>query len=262
MQSREKAFALLTIMGIGLLTIVPTVKADDGIIKPAKIQAHQAVEVAEDSFERVVGLDTTFVTSDSVVKVNIEDVKANNIYTGEKKDTLVSTTEKKISTTSSVTPTGIDLDDDRNNESLASVNTVDVNPVIEEPTPTVDNSDMTEYAPVPEDYSGGSDLGYELQYSAPYYVCDNPLNTFMGVKDFNGHKETYYSELVLPGEGLAIPGRHVAEDGTIRDGDGYIVVASDLSYLPRYSVVLTSLGPAKVYDTGCSYGVIDIYVHW
>jgi len=261
MQSREKAFALLTIMGIGLLTIVPTVKADDKIIKPDKIQAHQAVEVAEDSLEKVVDLDTTFVTSDSVVKVNIEDIKANSINADDTKDTLVSVAEKKISTTSSITPTGIDLDDD-NNESLASVNTVDVNPIIEEPTQTVDNSDFTGYATVPESYSGGSDLGYELQYSAPYNVCDNPLNTFMGVKDFNGHKETYYSELVLPGEGLAIPGRHVAEDGTIRDGDGYICVASDLSYLPRYSVVLTSLGPAKVYDTGCSYGVIDIYVHW
>ena len=104
--------------------------------------------------------------------------------------------------------------------------------------------------------------GVELKYSEPYYVCDNPLTSSMGAKEFNGHRETYYSEKVLPGGGLNIPGRHVADDGTIRDGDGYICVASDLSYLDRYNILLTSLGPAKVYDTGCAYGTIDIYVSW
>ena len=103
---------------------------------------------------------------------------------------------------------------------------------------------------------------YELKYSAPYNVCSNPLTAPMGVKYYNGHRETWYSQKVLPGGGLKIPGRHVADDGTIRDGDGYIVVASDLSYLSRGSVVMTSLGPGKVYDTGCAYGTIDIYVNW
>lgn len=102
----------------------------------------------------------------------------------------------------------------------------------------------------------------ELKYDEPYYVCDNPLNAPMGVKYYNGHRETWYSQKVLPGGGLRIPGRHVAQDGTIRDGDGYIVVASDLSYLSRGSIVQTSLGPGKVYDTGCPYGTIDIYVNW
>lgn len=104
--------------------------------------------------------------------------------------------------------------------------------------------------------------GYKLSYSDPYCVCDNPLNSFDGVLDFNGHHETFYDEKVLPGGALDIPGRHVASDGTIRDEDGYICVASDLNYLSRYSVLLTSLGPAKVYDTGCAYGTIDVYVNW
>ncbi len=102
----------------------------------------------------------------------------------------------------------------------------------------------------------------ELLYSGRYNVCSNPLTAPMGVKHFNGHRETWYSQKVLPGGGLKIPGRHVADDGTVRDGEGYIVVASDLSYLSRGSVVLTSLGPGKVYDTGCAYGTIDIYVNW
>jgi hypothetical protein len=107
---------------------------------------------------------------------------------------------------------------------------------------------------------GGQEI--ELLYNGRYNVCSNPLTASMGVKHFNGHRETWYSQKVLPGGGLKIPGRHVADDGTVRDGEGYIVVASDLSYLSRGSVVLTSLGPGKVYDTGCAYGTIDIYVNW
>ena len=75
------------------------------------------------------------------------------------------------------------------------------------------------------------------------------------------HKETYYSETVLPGGWLKIPGRHVAEDGTIRDKDGYIVVAADLKYAPRDSLVMTTLGPGKVYDTWVRWAHFDIYVN-
>lgn len=105
--------------------------------------------------------------------------------------------------------------------------------------------------------------GYILQYDKPYNVeADMKLNSYIGVVYFNGHKETYYSQKVLPGGGLKIPGRHLAEDGTVRDEEGYICVAADWNYLPYGETVLTSLGPARVYDTGCDYGVIDIYVNW
>lgn len=101
-----------------------------------------------------------------------------------------------------------------------------------------------------------------LQYSGLYNVSDSPLSVLRGALYFNGHKETYYSQRVLPGSSLAIPGRHVADDGTVRDGEGFICVAADYSYLPYGSVVMTSLGPAKVYDTGCAAGTVDIYVDW
>lgn len=101
-----------------------------------------------------------------------------------------------------------------------------------------------------------------LQYSARYNVSSNPLTSFKGVVYYNGHRETYYSPKVLPGNGLNIPGRHVAEDGTIRDGDGYICVAANTSYMKKGTTLMTSLGPAKVYDCGCAYGTIDIYVNW
>ena len=101
-----------------------------------------------------------------------------------------------------------------------------------------------------------------LNYSGLYTESNDRLTKSRGALYYNGHKETYYSERVLPGTGLNIPGRHVADDGTVRDGDGYICVAADYSYMPKGSILITSLGPAKVYDTGCSYGTIDIYVNW
>ena len=104
--------------------------------------------------------------------------------------------------------------------------------------------------------------GIKLQYSAPYDITDNKLTATKGVVRFNGHKECYYTQTLLPGKGLYLPGRHVAEDGTIRDGDGYICVAANLKFLPRYTKVMTSLGPGKVYDTGCAYGTVDIYTDW
>ena len=77
---------------------------------------------------------------------------------------------------------------------------------------------------------------------------------------YNGHIETWYSQRVLPGGGLNIPGRHVAADGTIRDKDNYICVASDT--LPKGSTIMTSLGMGKVYDTGVGHSGIDIYTDW
>lgn len=102
----------------------------------------------------------------------------------------------------------------------------------------------------------------DLSYNDIVYErAENYLTYRKGVVYFNDHKETYYTEEALPGPGLKIPGRHVAYDGTIRDENSYIVVASDLSFYPRGSIVSTSLGLGKVYDTGCSYGTIDIYVN-
>ena len=76
------------------------------------------------------------------------------------------------------------------------------------------------------------------------------------------HEETYYSQKVLPWWWLRIPWRHVAEDGTVRDKDGYIVVAADLNYAPKDSIVMTTLWPGKVYDTwDLPKWRFDIYVN-
>lgn len=106
--------------------------------------------------------------------------------------------------------------------------------------------------------------GVTLEYDLAYNITSGHLTKSKGVVYYNGHKETYYSQRVLPGKGLKMlnnNGRHVANDGTVRDGDGYIAVACN--YLSKGSTLMTSLGPGKVYDTGGMTGKwIDIYVNW
>lgn len=101
-----------------------------------------------------------------------------------------------------------------------------------------------------------------LEYSEPYIIQEDHLTRGNGSIRCFGHRETWYSTREAAGQATAwtIPGKHVADDGTIRDEDGYICVAS--SDLKMYSIVMTSVGPGKVYDTGCSSGTIDVYTNW
>lgn len=66
------------------------------------------------------------------------------------------------------------------------------------------------------------------------------------------HRETYYDlpmAIVIKLCGAA--GEYtVRSDGAKIDQDGYVLVAANLGAYPRCSVVDTSLGPGKVYDTG------------
>lgn len=84
---------------------------------------------------------------------------------------------------------------------------------------------------------------------------------WMGVLNYDGWRWTWYSERVLPGPGLNIPGRHTNEDGYVCDEDEYICLAS--SDLSKGTVVNTPLGyQGKVYDSGCAHGTLDVYTNW
>lgn len=83
-----------------------------------------------------------------------------------------------------------------------------------------------------------------------------------GVVYDGGYRYTWYSQNVLPGGGLNIPGRHVNANNFVCDENGYIVVAADPSTLARGSVIQTPFGTAKVYDTGCAPGTIDVYTNY
>lgn len=66
------------------------------------------------------------------------------------------------------------------------------------------------------------------------------------------HRETYYDlpmNVVIGACGKG--GKYtVRSDGAKIDQDGYVLIAANLQSYPRCSVVETSLGPGKVYDTG------------
>ena len=64
-------------------------------------------------------------------------------------------------------------------------------------------------------------------------------------------QETYYDLNMAIVMGACGGGDYtVREDGAKVDKDGYVLVAANLSLYPRCTVVETSLGPGKVYDTG------------
>lgn len=82
---------------------------------------------------------------------------------------------------------------------------------------------------------------------------------WLGVVEEGGVRYTWYSQNVLQGGGLDelnANGRHV-EDGYVMDADGYIAVAS--SDYEIGTVLDTPFGAARVYDTGCASGTVDVY---
>lgn len=84
----------------------------------------------------------------------------------------------------------------------------------------------------------------------------NPLTKSKGAHIFTdskgvAHRETYYDlpmNVVIAACGGG--GYTVREDGAKVDKDGYILVAANYGNYPRCSVVETSMGPGKIYDTG------------
>ena len=98
-----------------------------------------------------------------------------------------------------------------------------------------------------------------VDYSDEYYSASYFRN--MGEIYWNGWRWTWYSEKVLPGGGLNIPGRHNDSDGYVCDENGYICLAS--SSLDYGTVISTPLGKqGKIYDSSCAYNTIDVYVGW
>lgn len=84
----------------------------------------------------------------------------------------------------------------------------------------------------------------------------NPLTKSKGAQQFTDsrgvvHRETYYDLPMNVTMGACGGGDYtIRGDGAKVDKDGYILIAANLGNYPRCSVVETSMGPGKVYDTG------------
>ena len=91
---------------------------------------------------------------------------------------------------------------------------------------------------------------------APLYTLAQFM--FSGAVEWGGYKFTYYSQQVLPGQGLEVPGRHVNEDGYVSDGDGFVVLAGSA---PKGTVFPTPFGyQGKIYDRGTVGNHLDVYI--
>lgn len=97
-----------------------------------------------------------------------------------------------------------------------------------------------------------------LSVQKKYLHATRAVNVYPGKKfkrrgraRWNKCSWTWYSQRVLPGRGLKIPGRHVDKRrGFVLDKDGYICLASGRSNKKKRAVVPTPFGMyGKVYDT-------------
>lgn len=158
---------------------------------------------------------------------------------------------------------GIYIGDGMVMDNIGYIRTISVDEWIEYYNDTVPAKWGWPYGAYPSDRVGGtgSSGGVNNGDGSGGKVLSPAQFKTAGVNYYNGRRETYYSERVLPGGGLNIPGRHANKDGFICDKDGYICVAAD--DLPKGTVVEISFGKAKVYDCGVgSSNAIDIYVNW
>ena len=111
--------------------------------------------------------------------------------------------------------------------------------------------------PIVEEY----DYSYDYQEPVSYAYYSPSEFRVLGVIYWGNWRWTWYSERVLPGGGLHIPGRYTDSLGYVRDEYGYLCLASEA--LPWGTVVDTPFGsPGRVYDNGCDYDVLDVYVGW
>ena len=158
--------------------------------------------------------------------------------------------EKTIETTATIIATTIA---ETSEPTTAVPTTIEPSTVVET-EPITEAAEIEEYIEEPEE-----EVIYEEVSFGDYSPSDLQ---FQGVLYWGGWRWTWYSERVLPGGGLSIPGRHTETDtGFVCDGDGYICLAS--GSLSKGTVVDTPFGRlGKVYDCGCAADVLDVYVGW
>lgn len=229
--------SILVLMGTSLLVSLVT--------------GHYSAAASDDSTPRLAVRDIAYVPVTKVGVVTKEDAAKNVARLEAEKAEAEKTAE---------------VEEVIGSESVGGLEVVEVGSdwQSEEAAYTYDGDDFygevaAAYGLVPYDGSGYYDAnmngvwheGTEFAYTGGYLY-----------KDSSGMEFTWYPESVLPGGGLDIPGRHVGDEGYICDQDGNVCLASD--YLPEGTVVNIPFGGGTgvVYDSGCGYNDLDVYVSW
>lgn len=124
----------------------------------------------------------------------------------------------------------------------------------------LEDTDMNTEEDTDIDSSTTSSETEEVNSTSPMLYTPSDFQ-FSGVIYWGGWRWTWYSQRVLPGGGLVIPGRHVDANGYVCDENDYICLAA--TSLSKGTIVDTPFGKqGKVYDSGCAYGTLDVYVNW
>lgn len=184
----------------------------------------------------------SLVFSVSIIMVN-KEVEQNKSDFDKRKVVSIATTEKIKETIRHIEETKIITENEKTtmSKSIPEATSKNIEAQVSEKT----EAQETEYI------KSNSDTAI---YSASQFRN-------MGVIYWGNWKWTYYSENILPGYGLSIPGRHNDENGYICDENDYICLAS--SSLSKGVVIDTPFGKqGKIYDCGCAYDTIDVYTGW
>lgn len=97
----------------------------------------------------------------------------------------------------------------------------------------------------------------QTQYQAPSSGSGNFQSD--GVWYDNSYRYTWYSSNAA--YHYRTPEWSAGSDGIYRDSEGYVVVASS-DHAQGTVIKDTPFGPAKVYDTGCASGTLDVYTNY
>ena len=122
-------------------------------------------------------------------------------------------------------------------------------------TPQVEETSY--YAPQTTTYSYTPPANPAPTYNAPSSGSGNFQAD--GVWYDENYRYTWYSSNAA--YHYRTPEWTAGSDGVYRDSEGYVVVASS-DYAQGTVIENTPFGPAKVYDTGCASGTLDVYTNY
>lgn len=227
-----------------------------GCGKPAVSEKVETVDTPDAIVSKTINtssvkneMTSSRVTSSTVLKAesNVTSKTPNQSATSSALPSTVSTQQPKENNVENVVITYYEVPATEETASFAGIPSPELTPEgIESATDEDTNTDME-----------------KPRETSPLTVLEYTPTNFMsaGVIYWGGWRWTWYSQNVLPGGGLRIPGRHVDDMGYVCDENDYICLAA--TSLSKGAIVDTPFGKqGKVYDSGCAYGTLDVYVSW
>ncbi|PFG20893.1 G5 domain-containing protein [Serinibacter salmoneus] len=224
--------------------------------------SHALDAAPEDGAEVTIGrASTEYVTEQVITEYDTEERETDDLLVGETR-----VVQKGFDGDARITSQVLTVDGKEvsRTQVMSAEATAAVTEIIEvgtrEPAPVVASGSSSSSSSSSSGSSSSGSSGSSGSSASAPTSAQYTLSQFMsaGVINWGGYKFTYYSQQVLPGGGLDIPGRHVNAGGYVADGDGYIVLANGA---PKGTIINTPFGyQGKVYDRGTYGNHYDVYI--